>query len=338
VPARPQLPSTLRTLGGLLPCAFSPRTRYGWRANRNSEYEKYVAGLEGERFQDEVCARLQGHITDFQRIPDKPSGDGGLDGLSHGQEHAYCCYGPEQDPVKLKVKGLKDDIVEKFTDDLKKLFEVNIGPNRRVVHAANAELATIMGDGNKIRAIFLVVNRFETHRVIGALKTAFNRFKRGSQLNFVHADATLTIWGPKDLATRGPLDEHTLFRLQNKDLFDRLREATAADIPPNATGDSDAKFDDLKQRRWAAEAVRVQALALEHPYGRSTGGWPRDVTDVRRPQLASCAPVPDGLRFSRRGDVRGRCFRCGFQRHAIAPSVGFSVLSLTFGPNFLGDT
>ena len=47
-----------------------------------------------------MCARLQGHITDFQRIPDKPSGDGGLDGLSHGQECAYCCYGPEQDPVK----------------------------------------------------------------------------------------------------------------------------------------------------------------------------------------------------------------------------------------------
>lgn len=228
-----------------------------------TEYEKFVGSLEGDRFQDEVCARLQGHITDFQRIPDKPSGDGGLDGLSHGQERGYCCYGPEQNPVKLKAKGgLKDDIVDKFGDDLKKLFEVTIGPNRRVVHAANAELATVMGAGNKIRAIFLIVSWFETHRVIGALNTAFARYKKGSQLNFVHADATLTIWGPKDLATRGPLDEHTLFRLKNKDLFERLRVASAADIPANATGDFDAKFADLKQRR-PARADHIEGLAKD---------------------------------------------------------------------------
>ncbi len=227
-----------------------------------TEYEKFIGGLEADRFQDEVCARLQGHITDFQRIPDKPSGDGGLDGLSHGQECGYCCYGPEQDPVKLKAKGLRDDIVEKFSEDLRKLFEVTIGPNRRVVHAANAELATIMGDGNKIRAIYLVVSWFETHRVIGALNTAFKRYKKGSQLNFVHADATLTIWGPKDLATRGPLDEHTLFRLKNQDLFERLRAASAADIPPDATGDFDAKFADLKQRR-PARAAHIDALAKD---------------------------------------------------------------------------
>ena len=228
-----------------------------------TEYEKFVGGLEGDAFQDEVCARLQGHITDFQRIPDKPSGDGGLDGLSHGQQFAYCCYGPEQDPVKLKVKGLlKDAIVEKFSADLRKLFEVTIGSNRRVVHAPNAELATIMGAGNKIRTIHLVVSWFETHRIIGPLNTAFNRYKRASQLKYVHDGATLTIWGPKDLATRGPLDEHTLFRLQSKDLFERLRAASAEDIPPNATGDFDAKFADLK--RWRpSRAEYIDGLAQE---------------------------------------------------------------------------
>ena len=50
-------------------------------------------------------------------------------------------------------------------------------------------------------------------------------------------DATLAIWGPKDLATRGPLDEHTLFRLQSKKLFERLRAVSAEDVPPNTTGD-----------------------------------------------------------------------------------------------------
>ena len=227
-----------------------------------TEYEKFVGGLEGDAFQDEVCARLQGHITDFQRIPDKPSGDGGLDGLSHGQEYAYCCYGPEQDPVKLKVKGLKDAIVEKFSADLRKLFEVAIGSNRRVVPAPNAELATIMGVGNKIRTIYLVVSWFETHRIIGPLNTAFNRYKRASQLKYVRDDAKLTIWGPKDLATHGPLDEHTLFRLQNKDLFEHLRAASAEDIPPNTTGDFDAKFADLKRRR-VSRAVYIDGLAKE---------------------------------------------------------------------------
>ena len=191
------------------------------------------------------------------------AGDGGLDGLSHGQECAYCCYGPEQDPVRLKTKRiLKDAIVKKFSTDLKKLFELTIGSNRRIGHARNAELATIMGAGNKIRTIYLVVSWFETHRIIGPLNTAFNRYKRASQLNHVHDDATLAIWGPKDLATRGPLDEHTLFRLQSKKLFERLRAVSAEDVPPNTTGDFDAKFADLKRRR-PSRAEYIDGLAKD---------------------------------------------------------------------------
>lgn len=34
-----------------------------------SEYEKLLGGLEGDAFQDEVCARLASLIADFQRIP-----------------------------------------------------------------------------------------------------------------------------------------------------------------------------------------------------------------------------------------------------------------------------
>ena len=224
-----------------------------------TEYEKFVGSLEGDEFQEEVCARLQGHITDFQRIPDKPSGDGGLDGLSHGQERAYCCYGPEQNPVRLKTKRLlKEAIVKKFSADLRKLFELTIDSH----HSPTAELATIMGTGNKIRTIHLVVSWFESHRIIGPLNTTFKRFKMASRLNYVREDATLAIWGPKDLATRGPLDEHTLFRLQSKDLFKRLRTTSAEDVPPNTTGDFDAKFADLKRRR-PQRADYIDGLAKE---------------------------------------------------------------------------
>lgn len=78
------------------------------------DYEKQLGRLEGAPFEEEVCARLQSMIVDFQHVVAKPHGDGGLDGLSHGQEHAYCCYGPEQEVRKLDNQGLKEDIVKKF--------------------------------------------------------------------------------------------------------------------------------------------------------------------------------------------------------------------------------
>lgn len=79
-----------------------------------SDYEKLLGGLEGDAFQDEVSARLGSLFSDFQRIPPKPSGDGGLDGLSHGHTRAYCCYGPEQEPFKVNTKGLKDDVINRL--------------------------------------------------------------------------------------------------------------------------------------------------------------------------------------------------------------------------------
>ena len=154
-----------------------------------SPYEKMLGGLAGDDFQDEVCARLSGHIADFQRIPPKPSGDGGLDGLSHGQGSAYCCYGPEQEPFKVNIKGLKDDIVEKFRGDLRRLFELSFDASKHLVDEPNAELATIMGDGNTIKNIYVVVNWFESHRIIGALNTALLKYKKASALRFVAADA-----------------------------------------------------------------------------------------------------------------------------------------------------
>jgi len=93
-------------------------------ATPSESYAKMLGCLEKDTFEMEVCARLATFISDFQRIPRKPNGDGGLDGLSHGQTTAYCCYGPEQEPFKTNTKGLKDDVIEKFRGDLRKLFEL----------------------------------------------------------------------------------------------------------------------------------------------------------------------------------------------------------------------
>ena len=78
------------------------------------KYAKMLGALEKDAFQDEICTRLAAVFADFQRIPAKPHGDAGLDGLSHGQTRAYCCHGPEQEPFKKNAKGLKADILKNF--------------------------------------------------------------------------------------------------------------------------------------------------------------------------------------------------------------------------------
>jgi len=223
------------------------------------DYEKLMGRLEGNVFQEEVCARLQTSFVDFQRIPAKPSGDGGLDGLSHGQERAYCCYGPEQEVRKLATRGLKDDIVDKFSEDLRKLFELRF-EQRRLRVAPNEELKTIMGASRKIKHVFLIVGWFESHRVLGPLNTNFDKYKAKSQLRFVDARATLTVWGPKDLAALGAVDEHTLFRIQNPALIASVQTASAANLVKDGNGDFDAKFDDLKRRRLES-AARIDGIA-----------------------------------------------------------------------------
>jgi len=223
------------------------------------DYEKQLGKLEGDPFEEEVCARLQSMIVDFQHIIAKPHGDGGLDGLSHRQEHAYCCYGPEQEVRKLDNQGLKDDIVKKFSGDLRKLFELEF-ENRKLKHSPNEELKTIMGEGRKIKHIRLIVSWFESHRVLGPLQTAFDKYKSTSQLQFVDANATLTVWGPKNLAALGAVDEHTLFRIQNPALIASVQTASAAALVKDGGGDFDAKFDDLKRRQPGA-AMRVDGIA-----------------------------------------------------------------------------
>jgi hypothetical protein len=256
-----------------------------------ADYEKLIGKLEGNAFEVEVCARLQTIYVDFQRIPAKPQGDGGLDGLSHGQERAYCCYGPEQDVRKLDNKGLKDDIVNKFSSDVRKLFELEF-ESRKLQHASNEELASIMGAGRKIKHVYLIVSCFESHRVLGPLNTNFDKYKAASQRQFVDADATLTVWGPKDLAALGAVDEHTLFRIQNPALIACVQAATAAELVKDCVGGFDAKFDDLKRRRpgggakidGIAEKLReawAAAIALEDDLSKNSLGLHQDLESVR---------------------------------------------------------
>jgi hypothetical protein len=140
--------------------------------NLVEEYAETLTKLTGNDFQDEACARLQLAILSFQTIPAKPHGDAGLDGFSHGRERGYCCYGPEYDPAQRNAQRVKA-IAEKFKKDLRRLFELETQGKGKLACTDSPEMPTILPDGKKLIHIELVVNWFESHRVLNPILTAF---------------------------------------------------------------------------------------------------------------------------------------------------------------------
>ena len=65
-----------------------------------TEYGRTLAELSGDDFEDEVSARLESVIVDFQSVPASPHGDAGLDAFSHAGEMGYCCDGRCTTPSK----------------------------------------------------------------------------------------------------------------------------------------------------------------------------------------------------------------------------------------------
>ena len=131
------------------------------------EYAKTISSLSGNAFQAEVCARLQSVILDFQTIPAKPHGDAGLDGFSHLGTRGYCCFGPEYSSYKTN-KSLETAIVSKFRSDLRKLLELDF-KKKQLICKPSLEMPTILPSGQKLAHIELLVNWFESHRIIGPM-------------------------------------------------------------------------------------------------------------------------------------------------------------------------
>jgi hypothetical protein len=152
---------------------------------RADEYARKLGLLSGDPFEAEVVVALQQTFTGngFQRVPDKPQGDGGLDGLSHGRTRAYCCYGPELQPSpRTLAAALRKKIADKFKSDLRRLLELDF-KSSKLVKKANDELATVLGDppSVKIQVIVLITNVFEDKRLIGDLGNAFDEYKKASK-------------------------------------------------------------------------------------------------------------------------------------------------------------
>jgi hypothetical protein len=208
------------------------------------EYANALARLTGDAFQEEVCVRLGNAILGFQPVPRKPQGDGGLDGISHNGEHAYCCYGPEYDAAKTP-KDRTTAIVNKFRSDLRRVFELE-NQGTKLVQIENKEIATILPDGTTLKHIKLIVNWFESHRIIGPIGTAVKKYRIASACKYVDSAASVVIWGPTDLANAFGVDESTLLRVQHGKFLKEVQ--TAADfVSIGNQSDFDAKMASLSK-------------------------------------------------------------------------------------------
>jgi len=218
--------------------------------------DEYAASLEcltGVDFQAEVCARLQTFIIGFQTVPSKPQGDAGLDAFSDHGRRAYCCYGPELSTYK-NDKERVDAIVDKFRSDLRRLYELEF--NKRVLqHCDSPEMETILPKGRKIGQIELLVNWFESHRVISPILTSAEDYEKVSQRRYVELNATVIVVGPKDLANRYAVDEVAIARARQRVFLQKIQQKAQSVVLT-----STAKFDEKKEILKEMYPEQVEAI------------------------------------------------------------------------------
>lgn len=229
-----------------------------------TEYQQSLESLTGNEFQDEVSACLQGVIIDFQTVPSNPQGDAGLDGFSHHGERAYCCYGPEPNAFK-KNKEREDAIVEKFKEDLRRLFEVK-NEGKKLIVSENKEIDSILPKGRKIKHVELIVNWFDSHRILSRILTAAAHYAEASQCRYIEKDATVTISGPKQLANRYFVDEVMIARARQRAFIQKIEKIAEA-VVLGSTEKFDKKMADLRQ------IVKGQKEAIDSLQGQLQADW-----------------------------------------------------------------
>jgi hypothetical protein len=221
------------------------------------DFVRMMSSLEGQAFQDEVCAFLQKTcVSDFQTVPPHPRGDGGLDGYSHKQTVGYCCYGPEE-ASKATAPKLKAAILKKFRGDLRNIFELRAdgkGKAEKLVHCETAEMKTILAQGVQLKIVRLIVSVFDSHQILAPLNEAFAIYMSASQRRYIDKKAVLTIWGPKQLATKGAVDDLTIARLEQRETLRRVTAAIGG-VPHTlpTSSDFDAKFDWIEAHKKASK-------------------------------------------------------------------------------------
>ena len=253
------------------------------------EYANTLAELTGDDFEDEVSARLESVIIDFQSVPSNPFGDAGLDAFSHGGEIGYCCYGPLPNAFKTNAQREKD-IIQKFRGDLQSLLEVCF-VKKVLTLSETPEMATILPTGKKIKHIELLCNWFESHRVLNPLHDSLREYAELSKCHYVEKNATIKVSGPKELANRYAVDEATIGRARQR-AFALKVEKAAESMKLGSTKKFEKKMADLKVlvpgQDGAIDAMRERlqadwrmALAFEREMGDTLPGVARTLERAR---------------------------------------------------------
>jgi hypothetical protein len=281
------------------------------------EYERTLASLSGNDFQDEICSRLRAVIIDFQAVPAKPQGDAGLDGFSHHGERGYCCYGPEHDAFK-RSDARESAIVAKFKGDLRRLFELDLQKRKvqkekvqkgkvekgKLEIRENKEIATILPHGAKIKHIELLVNWFESHRILSPILSAVQEYVSLSKCRYVDPKVTVIVIGPKQLANQYGVDELTIVRAQQRVLIQKVQKK-AETLTLGNTEKFDKKMSDLKEivqgKEEAVDALRSElqaawrmALAFEQELGDTLPNSHRALDANRHRILAAASALMIG--------------------------------------------
>ena len=219
-------------------------------------YIKALSELEEMAFQRAIVQRLLVALNNFQSVPAAPQGDGALDGHSHKGTRGYCCYGLKYDAAKTPKQRSKQ-LVNKFSSDLQRLFELIPKGKKGFEHKDNAALLRIFGalpaPNNRICQVTLIANWFESHEPLGAINQNAAKYAGASLCRWIKPDADIVLKGPKEFADHYGADESTMLWLEHQDLWEQI-ETDAAEYRP--TGCTHLRLEDARSRGPASELTR----------------------------------------------------------------------------------
>lgn len=228
------------------------------------QYSDYLSALEGNEFQDHVSFRLGRRFTDFQPVPSNPGGDGGVDGLSHGLTHGYCCYGPQRAHHHTD-RALAAAVIKKFRKDLQKLFEMK-KKGKTWCDEPSPKLPIIFENGAKLKVLYLICSWMDHNSIVGKLHAAFAEYKECSSCRFVEDDCTMTVWDAKQFAGVWGVDEGLQVLVDQSKLAARIT-AAANTLPLPSSADFDDKFN------WLRSSVPAAAKHISPIAERLRASW-----------------------------------------------------------------
>jgi hypothetical protein len=261
------------------------------------EVARLLGELEGDAFQQAICGELLRSFEGrFQSVPAK-NGDGGVDGLTCSNTHAYFCYGPELQirTKKNANKELSKGIITKFSSDLCRVFGLKTkgrGSKKSFVEKPNVELAAVLGTNTRLKHLYLVVSYFQDKTIIGALRDHFDGCKTATKAGYIDPSIDFTLFGPREFAHHCGIDELTLSRLKHPVFHASVGPAISSAPPVISTGDFDDKFDWLEgqptTKRDVLTSLRDQyrdswakAIAIEQTLQNTTPNAHLELTSIR---------------------------------------------------------